>query len=140
MPFSSLNRDINIDLLTYVLWSNIRTTLVHEKEGRLTKGRLLAAALNELADKKQATTYIQLDDESVNVELVYLQTIEMNIFKGAVVNHCLLLVAIVKSRELEFKRKSLYRHFTTVELPSQMVKLTQSVSSKFAEFSLFTVV
>ena len=43
----------------------------------LTKGQLLAAALNELADKKQATTYIQLDDESVNVELVYLQTTEM---------------------------------------------------------------
>ena len=28
----------------------------------------------------------------------------------------------------------------TVELPSQMIKLTQSISSKFAEFSLFTVV
>ena len=52
-------------------------TLVHEKEGGLTKEQLLAAALNELADKKQATTYIQLDDESVNVELVYRQTTEM---------------------------------------------------------------
>ena len=28
----------------------------------------------------------------------------------------------------------------TVELPSQMIKLIQSISSKFAEFSLFTVV
>ena len=56
---------------------NIRTTLVREKEGGLTKGQLLAAALNELADKKQATTYIQLDDGSVNAELVYLQTAQM---------------------------------------------------------------
>ena len=49
-----------------------------------------------------------------------------------------MIVRPAKNRKLEFKRKALYRHFTTDELPSQMIKLTQSVSNTFAEFSLFT--
>ena len=57
--------------------SNIRLNLVREQEGGLTKGQLLAAALTEITEKKRATTYIQLDDELANVELVYIQTKEM---------------------------------------------------------------
>ena len=44
--------------------SNIKQTVVREKEAGLTKGQLLAAALNELSEKKHATTHIQLDKES----------------------------------------------------------------------------
>ena len=56
---------------------NIKQNIVRQKEGGLTKGQLLAASLNELANKKQATTYIQLDEDQANVELIYIQTMEM---------------------------------------------------------------